>query len=53
MIAPLPPGHTRLLRRSNDMTTTTLETPCDAGVHCMCCHECSCDCHEDDPGGEA
>jgi hypothetical protein len=23
-------------------------TPCDMGVHVLCCHECECDCHQDD-----
>ena len=27
---------------------TGSETPCDSGVHVLCCHPCSCDCHEDD-----
>jgi hypothetical protein len=27
---------------------TSVATPCDAGVHVLCCHECACDCHEAD-----
>jgi hypothetical protein len=23
-------------------------TPCDAGVHVLCCHDCPCPCHEHD-----
>lgn len=22
-------------------------TPCDYGVHVLCCHDCDCDCHEE------
>jgi hypothetical protein len=29
-----------------DPTSST--TPCDAGVHVLCCHECTCACHQDD-----
>jgi hypothetical protein len=27
---------------------TSSATPCDAGVHVLCCHECDCDCHQDE-----
>jgi hypothetical protein len=30
------------------ITDQTMATPCDAGVHVLCCHECTCDCHEAD-----
>lgn len=23
------------------------QTPCDAGVHVLCCHDCTCTCHDE------
>lgn len=31
------------------MTNTQTATPCDAGVHVLCCHDCVCDCHTEEP----
>jgi hypothetical protein len=27
---------------------TSPATPCDLGVHVLCCSECTCDCHQDE-----
>jgi hypothetical protein len=27
---------------------TKAATPCDAGVHVLCCHDCDCPCHQDE-----
>lgn len=32
----------------NGIVEKDTETPCDSGVHVLCCHDCNCDCHEEE-----